>query len=331
MKEFIQGIINTAIYLYKEHFPLILLGILVLIIVIVFFIVLSKCLSKKKEIKVINENRKNQSIYTQKEIDNIANNVADKTKFISSIPPEKIIDESNDAVNNETAVTKNQTNKTKTKKTSTYVDNKEKRAKEDTTISQKSSKHTKTASSTLDGQKSVTETKKRSSKKDEKIDTTTTDTTTKRVSSSTKDSTSKMTTNQPESKNSTKKTTAPEVTESKPTTKKTYTGKWKIKQENSKFYAQLIASNGGILLKTETYTSMTGVKSGIETIKKNIDDGNFTISSDKYGHYRFKLFSKLNRLICISEDYSSRAKCDNAIASVKRFAKTAYVLVEDSE
>ena len=84
-----------------------------------------------------------------------------------------------------------------------------------------------------------------------------------------------------------------------------------------------------MLLKTERYKSLSGVKNGIETIKRNVSGGNFAISIDKYGHYRFKLFNSTNRLICVSEDYSSKAKCENGIESVKRFALSASVIIED--
>ena len=115
------------------------------------------------------------------------------------------------------------------------------------------------------------------------------------------------------------------------TTSRAYTGKWKVKESNGKFYAELTASNGGTLLKTEMYTTLTGLKNGIVTIKKNVDSGNMVISLDKNGHYHFKLYSSANRLICVSEDYSSKAKCESGILSVKRFAKTAIIIIEDSE
>ncbi len=114
-----------------------------------------------------------------------------------------------------------------------------------------------------------------------------------------------------------------------PEPKRQYAGKWKISQEQDGFVATLTASNGGTLLRTEKYKSLSGVKNGIETIKKNIDGGNFAISVDKYGHYRFKLFNLSNRLICMSEDYSSKNKCENGIESVKRFAKTDNVIMEE--
>ena len=117
----------------------------------------------------------------------------------------------------------------------------------------------------------------------------------------------------------------------KPVKRQTYLGKWKIKNDGEKYFAELTASNGGLLLRTELYTSLSGVKNGIETIKRNIESGNFAISVDKYGHYRFKLFSNANRLICVSEDYSSRTKCENGIESVKRFAQSASLMIEEND
>ena len=120
-----------------------------------------------------------------------------------------------------------------------------------------------------------------------------------------------------------------QVEEVKP--KRQYLGKWKIKQDANGFYAKLHASNGGLLLKTEYYTSLSGVKNGIETIKRNVENGNFAVSIDKHNHYHFKLFSNSNKLICVSEDYSSKAKCDNGIESVKRFASSPNVILEEKD
>lgn len=112
--------------------------------------------------------------------------------------------------------------------------------------------------------------------------------------------------------------------------KQSYAGKWVIvKDEAGKYFAKLLASNGGVLIKTESYSSLSGAKNGIQTIKKNIDGGNFATSIDKYGRYSFKLYSMSNRLIFRSEDYSSKAKCESAINSVKRFAKTETLVRED--
>jgi uncharacterized protein YegP (UPF0339 family) len=117
---------------------------------------------------------------------------------------------------------------------------------------------------------------------------------------------------------------------SKSKTTREYSGKWKIKKLDGKYFAELTASNGGLLLKTEQYTTLASLKNGIETLKKNIDFGNIVITFDNNGFYRFKIYTPTNRLICISESYSSKAKCENGILSVKRFSKTDTIIIEDS-
>lgn len=124
-------------------------------------------------------------------------------------------------------------------------------------------------------------------------------------------------------------TTEEPVAKVETTIKKQYTGKWKIVEDDEGFYAILTASNGGALLKTEKYKSIPNVRNGIETVKKNIEIGNFAISVDKNGYYKYKLFNSSNRLICVSENYSSKAKCEHGIESVKRFSQSATVIVED--
>jgi len=117
--------------------------------------------------------------------------------------------------------------------------------------------------------------------------------------------------------------------ESKPETKVEevkYAGKWVIYKENDRFVADLKASNGEIMLSSESYTSLSGIKSGIETLKKNIASENYAINLDKNGNYVFKIFSTANRLLCIGEGYSTKDQCEKAFASVKRFAKTAVVV-----
>ena len=128
-------------------------------------------------------------------------------------------------------------------------------------------------------------------------------------------------------------------TEKKPAAKKVdeeqtptrYSGKWIIEKENDRFYAKLTASNGEVLLRTESYTALSGIKSGIETVKNNILKNNFAISVDKYDNYFFKIYSSSTRLLCVSEGYSTKAACESAIESVKRFAKTAVIVKKQDE
>ena len=140
----------------------------------------------------------------------------------------------------------------------------------------------------------------------------------------------------------------PAATESKPAAKKTaakpavkapvedqsggkYNGKWSIfrvltsGEEEEMYYFELRASNGEKLLSSEEYTSHAGVLRGIETHKANIEKGNFKITLSKKGDYIFKLLNGKNTLLCTGENYKTLMRCESAIESTKRFAKTAVI------
>lgn len=126
--------------------------------------------------------------------------------------------------------------------------------------------------------------------------------------------------------------TAPTKTaEPKKPAKPRYTGKWIISEEDGRYTATLLASNGEVLLRSESYSALSGVKSGIDTINKNIMKNNFALSIDKNGKYFFKLYSSSTRLLCISEVYGTKALCESAMESTKRFSQTAVVIVEKKE
>lgn len=106
-------------------------------------------------------------------------------------------------------------------------------------------------------------------------------------------------------------------------------GKWLLVPESDGYYfGKLFASNGELLLQTERYKGVSGLKSGIETIKKNIDKDNFEITVDKNKTYNFKLFASNNGLLCIGEGYTSRENALSAINSVKNFS-TSLTFVSD--
>ncbi len=108
-----------------------------------------------------------------------------------------------------------------------------------------------------------------------------------------------------------------------------YAGKWIIYEEDGRYFADLKASNGELMLRTETYSSLSGIKSGIETLKKNIELENYAVNLDKNGNFVFKIFSTAKRLLCVGEGYSTREQCEKAFSSVKRFSKTAKICVAE--
>ena len=114
-----------------------------------------------------------------------------------------------------------------------------------------------------------------------------------------------------------------------------YRGKWVLFKlitqfengENGEemYFFELRASNGEKLLESQEYTSLSGAKKGIETHVSNIQSDNFKIARTKKGTYIFKLMNAKGMLLCTGENYPSRARCDSAIESTKRFTETATI------
>ena len=112
-----------------------------------------------------------------------------------------------------------------------------------------------------------------------------------------------------------------------------YDGKWIVYAHTAEdgeqvFYFELYASNGEKLLSSEEYTTYVGAINGIETHKANIARGNFRISLTKRGDYIYKLLNGNGQLLCLGEHYKTKLRCENAVESVKRFARNAPVLTD---
>jgi len=127
----------------------------------------------------------------------------------------------------------------------------------------------------------------------------------------------------PATKKPTAKKTEPKK-EEKPAKK--LLGKWivEIKSDNE-YVSCLLASNGEIMLGSETYSTEEGARNGIETIIKGVETGKFVIYQDKNKNYYYKLKSAGNRLLCVGEIYKSEDQCLKAVESVKRIAKDSPV------
>lgn len=118
-----------------------------------------------------------------------------------------------------------------------------------------------------------------------------------------------------------------------PTFDENILGKWIIHMNESEegdkvYYFELFASNGEKLLSSEEYTTYVGAANGIETHKANIEKDNFRVSFTKRGDYIYKLLNGNNQLLCLGEHYKTRRRCENAIESVKRFAKVSPVYAD---
>ena len=143
--------------------------------------------------------------------------------------------------------------------------------------------------------------------------------------------TAAKTTTKTTAKTPAKATPAPAATEESTR----YSGKWTVFRlvteatddtpAEETYFFELRASNGEKLLSSEEYTSLSGALKGIETHKNNIEKGNFRVGLTKKGEYIFKLLSGKNMLLCTGENYKTRVRCESAIESTKRFAKSAVI------
>ncbi len=133
---------------------------------------------------------------------------------------------------------------------------------------------------------------------------------------------------EPKQKSAPKKTTSKKEEpkkEEKPVKK--LLGKWAVEiKSDNEYISCLFASNGEIMLSSETYSTAEGARNGIETIIKGIETGKFVVYQDKSKNYYYKLKSANNRLLCVGEIYKSQDQCLKAVESVKRIAKDSPVV-----
>ncbi len=117
-------------------------------------------------------------------------------------------------------------------------------------------------------------------------------------------------------------------------------GKFEIKETKSGFKFNLKAGNGEIIATSETYTTETACKNGIESVRKNcaaeIEDQTaegfetkknpkFEVYTDKAGEFRFRLKAKNGEIIATGEGYKAKKSCLNGIESIKKNAPEAPV------
>ena len=104
-----------------------------------------------------------------------------------------------------------------------------------------------------------------------------------------------------------------------------YNGKWLIVNENGRFFARLLASNGGLMLTTPDYAGISGLKNCISSVKKSLAENKVSVLPNRSGKFVFKVLSESGRVILESEQYNSRYQCEKALDSAKRFSETAII------
>ena len=104
-------------------------------------------------------------------------------------------------------------------------------------------------------------------------------------------------------------------------------GKFEIKTGKSgKFSYNLKASNGQVILSSESYDSRKGAEGGIASVKKNAaTDARFERKTAKDGSAFFVLKAANGEPIGKSEMYKTKRSMENGMASVGKHAPDAPV------
>ena len=122
-------------------------------------------------------------------------------------------------------------------------------------------------------------------------------------------------------------------------------GKFVIKEtKNGGFVFNLKAGNGEVIAVSETYSSLSACKNGIESVRKNaveakvedqtvenfekVSNPKFEIYTDKAGEFRFRLKAKNGEIIATGEGYKAKPSCKNGIESIRKNAPEAEVVEE---
>lgn len=97
---------------------------------------------------------------------------------------------------------------------------------------------------------------------------------------------------------------------------------------NKPFKFALRANNGQLLFESEPY-KVKPRETSIQAFKKHVQIGDFIVDEDKFGFFRYKLYTDAGKLLGVGESYKSRSSCESSIESVKRFSISATV-IEDA-
>jgi uncharacterized protein YegP (UPF0339 family) len=95
-------------------------------------------------------------------------------------------------------------------------------------------------------------------------------------------------------------------------------------EKNDKYYFNLKAKNGQVILSSQGYADKSGATNGIESVQKNCaDDSKFERKTATNGKFHFNLKAGNGQIIGSSQMYASEAGMENGIESVKTNAPGA--------
>lgn len=106
-------------------------------------------------------------------------------------------------------------------------------------------------------------------------------------------------------------------------------GKYVLIQEGPNWRYNLKASNGEVIIVSEPYSSEKAVRTGIETLKKNIELSRCEIVEDKHGLFSFRVITKQGRCLATSANYKTKLRAVSASESYKRWALSENIIVDE--
>ena len=100
--------------------------------------------------------------------------------------------------------------------------------------------------------------------------------------------------------------------------------------KDGKFYFNLTAKNGQVILSSQGYASKSGCDNGIDSVKTNSQlDERFDRKEAKDGQHYFALTAANSQTIGKSEMYTTKAAMENGIKSTATNAPNAEAEYED--
>lgn len=98
-------------------------------------------------------------------------------------------------------------------------------------------------------------------------------------------------------------------------------------EKNGKFFFNLKARNGQVILQSQGYAAKSGAVNGIKSVQKNCgDDAHYERKVAKNGKHHFNLLSGNKQIVGSSQMYASKASMEKGIKAVQSAAPGATVV-----
>ena len=116
-------------------------------------------------------------------------------------------------------------------------------------------------------------------------------------------------------------------------------GKFVVRKTSTGFKFDLKATNGEVIATSEVYATLAACVKGADSVRKCAADADladltvgqkvrnpkFELYEDKGGRFRFRLKARNGKVVAVSEGYTTKAACENGIASVRKNGADAQI------